>query len=168
MESSVPILSLRGVPVIIDADPASLYGVETRVINQAVKRNLDRFPEDFLFQLTGEEKRELITNCDHLRKLKASKSLPYAFSEHGALMASNVLKCQEAVKMSLFIVRAFIKQRDQLAQNADILRRLSEIEKNLLEHDTALYDLYCKLIPMLEHSSNQNTNRKRIGFDSSG
>jgi len=140
--------------------------VETRALNQATKRNAERFPEVFLFQLTVEEKQQLITNCDHLRKLKFSKSLPYAFSEHGALMASNVLNSPEAVKMSVFIVRAFIKQREQLAQHADILRRLSEIEKNLLEHDIALYDLYSKLIPMLE--SPTDSSGKRIEFDTNG
>ncbi len=82
------ILSLRDQRVILDADLARLYGVETRALNQAVKRNLDRFPADFIFQLTPTEKNEVITNCDHLRGLRFAKAMPYAFTEHGALMAA--------------------------------------------------------------------------------
>lgn len=87
----IPILTLRGVPVIIDADLARLYGVPTRALNQAVRRNLDRFPDDFRFQLTLPEKTKVITDCDHLQSLKFSKALPHAFTEHGTLMAANVL-----------------------------------------------------------------------------
>jgi len=80
------ILSIRGQRVLLDADLAALYGVSTRALNQAVKRNRDRFPEDFMFQLTETEKAEVITVCDHLRPLRFSPSLPYAFTEHGAIM----------------------------------------------------------------------------------
>ncbi len=85
------ILSIRGQRVMLDADLAALYGVSTRVLNQAVKRNRERFPEDFMFRLTVAEKAEVITNCDHLRPLRFSPSLPHAFTEHGAIMAANVL-----------------------------------------------------------------------------
>lgn len=85
------ILTIRGHKVMIDADLAELYGIETRTLNQAVKRNTDRFPKDFMFRLTTEEKSEVITNCDHLRRLKFAQSLPYAFTEHGAIMAATVL-----------------------------------------------------------------------------
>ena len=91
IEPAVPILTIRTERVILDADLARLYGVETRALNQAVKRNTNRFPEDFLFQLNQAEKTEVITNCDHLHGLRFSKSLPFAFTEHGALMAANVL-----------------------------------------------------------------------------
>jgi hypothetical protein len=90
------ILDLRDQRVIIDADLASLYGVKTRILNQAVKRNIDRFPEDFMFQLTKIEKEEVITNCDHLSQLKFSSYLPYAYTEHGAIMAANILNSDKA------------------------------------------------------------------------
>ncbi|MDP1735769.1 MAG: ORF6N domain-containing protein [Sulfuritalea sp.] len=105
------ILLLRGQRVMLDADLAELYGVETKVLNQAVKRNTERFPMDFMFQLTGAEKEEVVTNCDHLARLKFSSSLPYAFTEHGALMLGNVLKSSRAVEVSLLVVRAFVQIR---------------------------------------------------------
>ncbi len=105
------ILTVRGHKVLIDADLATIYGVETRSLNQAVKRNAERFPEDFIFQLDSGEKLEVITNCDHLAGLKFAKSLPYAFTEHGAIMAAMVLNSPEAVKMSVFVVRAFMQRR---------------------------------------------------------
>jgi hypothetical protein len=138
VEPAVPILTIRTERVILDADLARLYGVETRALNQAVKRNIDRFPEDFLFQLNQDEKTEVITICDHLHGLRFSKSLPFAFTEHGALMAANVLNSPEAVTMSVYIIRAFIKVREQLAANWAILKRLAEIDKSLLLHDNAL------------------------------
>jgi len=146
----IPILTLRDIPVPIDADLVRLYGVPTRALNQAVRRNTDRFPEDFLFQLTSSEKTKVITDCDHLRSLKFSKSLPHAFTEHGALMAANILSSPQAVKMSVFIIRAFIKQREAIATNQAILKRLAEIDKSLLTHDSALRDLYQKLLPLLQ------------------
>ena len=145
----IPVLNIRGRNVLIDADLARLYGIPTRVLNQAVRRNLDRFPADFLFHLTADEKLKVITNCDHLRALRFAAALPYAFTEHGALMAANVLNSPEAVKMSVFIVRAFIQQREEFATSAAILKRLAEIDRTLLLHDAALRDLYRKLRPLL-------------------
>src|SRR5439155_8804576 len=127
------ILTIRGRKVLIDADLASIYEVETRTLNQAVKRNVDRFPEDFIFQLTAKEKSEVITNCDHLNQLKFAKSLPFAFTEHGAIMAATVLNSKQAVSMSIFVVRAFVQMREELAANREILKRLSEIDKTLLQ-----------------------------------
>ncbi len=92
----IPILSLRNIPVLIDADLAWLYGVPTKRLNEQVKRNAERFPEDFAFQLTLEEKAKMVANCDHLKNLKFSKALPHAFTEHGALMAANVLNRPQA------------------------------------------------------------------------
>ena len=138
------ILTIRGHRVMIDADLADLYGVETRTLNQAVKRNADRFPKDFMFRLSAGEKSEVITNCDHLRRLKFAKSLPFAFTEHGAIMAATVLNSPQAVSMSVFVVRAFIQMREHIAANAAILKRLAEIDRTLLQHDTALLDLYEK------------------------
>ncbi len=128
--------------VILDTDLSNLYGVSTKQLNQQVKRNKDRFPEDFIFQLTDDEKTKVVTNCDHLGKLKYSPTLPYAFTEHGAVMAANIIKSSCAVQMSVFIVRAFVKMREQLLATATLAKRLAEVEKLLLVHDSALRDLY--------------------------
>ena len=156
------IVTLRRRKVMIDADLAAVYGVETRALNQAVKRNLERFPEDFVFRLSGEEKSEVITNCDHLAHLKFAKSLPFAFTEHGAIMAATILNSPQAVSMSVYVVRAFILMREHLAANAAILKRLAEIDKTLLRHDSALRDIYRKLMPLLEPPP--ALPKRRIGF----
>ena len=156
------ILTIRGRKVLIDADLASIYEVETRTLNQAVKRNVDRFPEDFIFQLTAKEKSEVITNCDHLNQLKFAKSLPFAFTEHGAIMAATVLNSKQAVSMSIFVVRAFVQMREELAANREILKRLSEIDKTLLQHDVGLRDIYRKLLPLLQPAP--IPPKRRIGF----
>jgi hypothetical protein len=156
------ILTVRGLRVILDTDLARLYGVKTKALNQAVKRNSERFPADFLFQLSPEEKTEVVTNCDHLRGLRFAKSLPYAFTEYGALMAANVLNSVEAAKMSIYIIRAFVKMREHLAANAAILKRLAEIDSTLLLHDAALRDVYQKLLPLLTPPAPRR--KKRIGY----
>ena len=163
VEPAIPILAIRSQRVILDADLARLYGVETRALNQAVKRNTERFPSDFLFRLNQAEKTQVITNCDHLRALRFAKSLPFAFTEHGALMAANVLNSPEAVKMSVYVIRAFIKIREELATNAAILKRLAEIDNTLLVHDTALRDVYQKLLPLL--SPPPDKPKRQIGFN---
>jgi hypothetical protein len=143
------IFSLRHQKVILDADLAGLYGVPTKALNQALKRNADRFPADFLFQLTSAEKAEVVTNCDHLARLKFSRTLPYAFTEHGALMAANVLNSPEAVKMSVYVVRAFIKQREIMLAQADVLKRLAQMDAKLLKHDDVLRLIWSELQPLL-------------------
>lgn len=105
------ILIIRGQKVMIDADLAELYGVPTKALNQAVKRNSERFPVDFMYQLTTEEKAEVVTNCDHLARLKFSRSLPFTFTEHGAIQAANVLGSPQAVEMGIYVVRAFVRLR---------------------------------------------------------
>ncbi len=132
------ILVIRGHKVMIDADLAQLYGVATRVLNQAVRRNLERFPADFMFQLTAAEKEQVITTCDHLARLKFSASLPHAFTEHGALMAANVLNSPRAVEMSVHVVRAFVRLRELLASNQQLAAKLSELERKLAGHDQAI------------------------------
>lgn len=129
------ILALRGEKVILDADLAELYGVRTKVLNQAVKRNAERFPPDFVFQLTPDEKREVVTNCDHLRNLRFSPTLPYAFTEHGALMAASVLSTRRAVEVSVFVVRAFVQLRHALASHRELARKVDELERRLKGHD---------------------------------
>ena len=156
------ILTIRGHKVLIDADRASIYDVETRTLNQAVKRNIERFPEDFLFQLNAKEKSEVITNCDHLNQLKFAKSMPFAFTEHGAIMAATVLNSKQAVSMSVFVVRAFVQMREHLTANREILKRLAEIDNTLLQHDAGLRDIYRKLLPLLQPGP--APPKRRIGF----
>jgi hypothetical protein len=143
------IVELRGRKVILDADLARLYGVETRVLNQGFKRNQERFPEDFAFTLTRQEILGISQSVISSRNLKFSKQVR-AFTEHGALMAANILNSPRAVAMSVYVIRAFIKMREHLAANAAILKRLAEIDKTLLIHDVTLREILQKLRPLLE------------------
>src|SRR6185436_2211931 len=123
------ILLVRGHRVLLDADLAEIYSVTTSRLNEQVKRNLARFPDDFMFQLTEIEKAEVIANCDHLRRLKFSPYLPSAFTEHGALMLANVLNSERAAQTSVQVVRAFVRLRQMLASHADLARKLEELEQ---------------------------------------
>jgi hypothetical protein len=135
------IFLVRGQKVMLDADLAKLYGVTTKRLNEQVKRNRHRFPEDFGFQLTVKEKAEVVANCDHLARLKFSPSLPYAFTEHGAIMAASVLNSPRAVQNSVFVVRAFVQLREMLSSNKELARKLNELERKLTTHDHAITEL---------------------------
>ncbi len=135
------ILLLRGHRVMLDADLAEMYDVPTKALNQAVRRNFDRFPADFMFQLSPEEKTEVVTICDHLAKLKYSRTLPYAFTEHGALMLGNVLKSDRAVAVSLLVVRTFVQLREMLSGNRELAAKLLELERKVSGHDQAIAGL---------------------------
>lgn len=135
------ILLIRKQKAILDADLAWLYGVSTKRLNEQVKRNKGRFPPDFVFQLNTEEKSEVVAKCAHLSKLKYSKSLPYAFTEHGTIMVASVLSSPRAVEVSIFVVRAFIYLREMLAGNKDLQNQLTELEKRLDTHDEAISSL---------------------------
>jgi hypothetical protein len=156
--------TIRGLRVILASDLAKLYGVAAFRLNEAVKRNKVRFPSDFMFQLTRIE--ALAHSTSQIAMLNAQganiKHLPYAFTEHGAIMAANVLNSPQAVAMSVFIVRAFVQQREVLAANDAILKRLSEIDKTLLLHDKALRDIYQKLLPLLQPPP--DPPKPKIGF----
>ena len=143
---------IREQRVILDTDLAALYGVPTKRLNEQLRRNPERFPADFAFQLTAEEWMALRSQIATLNTGRGGhrKYVPYAFSEHGALMAANILSSPRAIAMSLYIIRAFVKMREDLAANAAILKRLAEIDKTLLLHDGALRDIYQKLRPLLE------------------
>jgi hypothetical protein len=122
------ILTLRGQRVLIDSDLAELYGVPTKALNQSVKRNAIRFPVDFMFQLNTVEKAEVVTNCDHLSKLKFSKTLPHAFTEFGAIALSNVLASPQAIEMGIYVVRAFVQMRQAAVTHVDLAQRLDALE----------------------------------------
>lgn len=129
------IFNLRGMQVMIDRDLAELYGVETKVLNQAVKRNIERFPPQFRLQLTDNDLSELVTICDRFEKLKHSSSLPYAFTEQGVAMLSAVLKSGTAVKVSIQIIQTFVEMRKFISNNALIFERLDKLEKAKIETD---------------------------------
>ena len=128
------VLKIRDLIVILDSDLDSLYGTSTKALNQAVKRNIGRFPIDFMLRLTEEEKQEVVTNCDHLTKLKFSRTLPYAFTEHRALMLASLLNSEIAINMSIELVRAFVKMRKILQHHSELSKRLDKIDTILAQH----------------------------------
>ena len=170
------IFEIRGQKVMLDSDLARIYRVTTKRLNEQFRRNRKRFPDDFAFQLTSEEYEALRSQnatssmSSGLRSQNATlkkgrgrhrKYRPWAFTEHGALQAANVLNSADAVRVSVYVIRAFVKMREQLASNAAILKRLAEIDKTLLLHDSALRDVYEKLLPLL---SPPDPPRRQIGF----
>ena len=157
------ILLIRGEKVIIDADLAEFYGVSTRRLNEQKKRNKDRFPEDFVFKLTREEKAAVLAACPHLEKLKRSRSLPYAFTEHGAIMAATVLNSSQAIEMSVFVVRAFVALREAITDYSEITRKISSIEKRMLKHDRQIADLISAVRQLT--SPRPVPKKRRIGFN---
>jgi len=152
------IFLIRGHKVMIDADLANIYGVTTKRLNEQVKRNRDRFPEDFMFQLTKEEKDEVVANCDHLKKLKYSPVLPNAFTEHGAIMIATILNSPVAVQASIHVVRAFVKLRQILASNKELSKRFNELEKKYDAQFKVVFDAIRQLMTPPE------PKRRKIGF----
>ena len=156
------ILLVRDEKVILDSDLAEFYGVTTKALNQAVRRNKDRFPKDFAFRLTKGEKAEVVTICDHLENLKFSPVTPYAFTGHGAIMAATILNSPRAVAMSVFIVRAFVGLRRAISENRQLANKVAQVERRLADHD--------KQILVLARAVKQLTGpkpvpeRRRIGF----
>ena len=145
----------------LDYDLAAVYGVTTKALNQAVKRNLDRFPADFVFELTLDEKDELVTNCDRLATLKHSSSAPYAFTEHGAVMLASVLKSKRAMEVSVFVVRAFIRMRRMLTDQRRFATKLAELESKLATHDKNFRIVFAAIKQLMLPPE---PKKKRIGF----
>jgi len=157
-EISRRILTIRGQRVMLDADLAELYGVTTKSLNQAVKRNLGRFPQDFSFRLTAEEKKELVTNCDRFNRLKHSTAYPLAFTEHGAIMAASVLNSKRAVETSVYVVRAFVRMREVLVENRGLSARLNALERKYEAKFRVVFDAIRALMEP------PKPPRRRIGF----
>jgi len=155
------ILTIRGEKVMLDRDLAEVYGVTTKALNQAVKRNELRFPSDFRFQLTREERDEVVTNCDHLQTLKYASSFPWAFTEHGVIMAAAVLNSSRAVEMSVFVVRAFIRLREFARGHLEISRRLDDLERRVTDHDEDLREMFDALRALLRPPPRSG---REIGF----
>lgn len=154
------ILLIRGQKVLLDSDLAELYGVETKRLNEAVKRNCDRFPSDFMFQLTKKEDANLrsqfaTSSSDH----GGRRTLPFVFTEHGALMLANVLKSKRAIQASVEIVRAFVRLRETLATHKDLARKLEELEKKYDEQFASVFNAIRALMTPPEVKS------RRIGFN---
>jgi phage regulator Rha-like protein len=167
------IYTVRGQRVIMDSDLAEIYGIPTKRLNEQVKRNLKRFPADFMFQLTKEEAQPL----NRLRSQFATSSLhggrrylPYAFTEHGAIMAANVLNSPKAIEMSVFVVRAFIKMRETLANNKALALKLAELEKKLTErlnvHERAIVHVLGEIRKLMASAEpSPEAPKRKIGFE---
>jgi len=155
------IIDIRGLSIILDSDLAELYGVLTKRLNEQVKRNTRRFPIDFVFQLTAQEKSEVVAKCDHLVNLKYAKSLPYAFTEHGAIMAATVLNSPRAIEMSVFVVRAFVRLRKIFFSNKEFRKKISELENKVGDHDASINTI---IFAIQQLTSVQPKPSKKIGF----
>lgn len=155
----------------IDHDLAALYGVPTKALNQAVKRNVNRFPDDFMFQLDKSEKDQLVTNCDRFATLKHSPSCPYGFTENGVAMLSSVLNSESAVMVNIQIMRAFTRLRNLVADNSKIREAIVNIEKRLNIHDRqiqvafeALKSLFQPNPPLPHKHYSPPDGEKQMGF----
>ena len=157
------IRTIRRERVILDSDLARIYGVETRVLNQAVRRNLEKFPSDFMFRLNATEARQLNRSQTVIgsQKYRDPRFLPYAFTEHGAIMAANVLNSARAVQMSVFVVRAFVRLRQMIEAHKELASKLADLERKVAGHDgdiEALFDAIRQLMTPPE------PKKRRIGF----
>lgn len=165
---TVPIESViivaRGHRVLLAADLARIYGVETRVLNQAVKRNGEKFPEDFMFRLTRDEAESLVRSRSQsviLKRGQNIKFLPYVFTEHGAIMAANVLNSPHAVQMSVFVIRAFVRLRHVVTTHKALAGKLAELEQIVASHDGHIKTLFDAIRQLMEPPTSKS---RRIGF----
>ncbi|PCH66651.1 MAG: hypothetical protein COC01_07565 [Bacteroidetes bacterium] len=160
------ILLIRGKKVILDSDLSELYGVPTKRLNEQVKRKKRRFPEHFMFQLTKEEKEEVVANCDHLQKLKYSPYLPHAFTDHGIVMLANVLNSERAIQGSIRITEVFIKMHEMLLTHKELFTKLNELEKKFTDHDDKIMLIfeYLKQLEKAKQEELEFKKRKKIGF----
>ncbi len=145
----------------IDRDLAELYGVTTKRLNEQVKRNISRFPTDFMFQLTKIEKLELVANCDRFSLLRHSTSLPYAFTEHGAVMLACILNSDIAIQANIQIIRVFTTIREIALQNKDMLLKIEKLEQRIGKHDKELQIVFETFREMMDQPP---PKRNRIGF----
>ncbi len=159
------IYEVRGQKVMLDFDLAELYEVETRALKQAVKRNIDRFPDDFMYQLSKSEWQELITNCDNLQKgVKFSPATPFAFTEQGVSMLSSVLRSKKAIQVNIAIMRAFVFIRQYALSHKDLTEKLKELETKYNKQFKDVYEAINYLLQKDKQETEQK-ERKRIGFN---
>lgn len=154
------IFEIRGVKVMIDRHLAELYNVETRKLNQAVSRNIERFPEEFMFQLTKDERDEVITACDDLTPLKFARTMPYAFTEYGVAMLSSVLKSSRAIQVNIQIIKAFVKLRRMLVSQLELKRKVEAMEAKYDRQFKEVFTAIKKLMILPDKP------KKSIGFKS--
>jgi len=164
------IYNIRGKHVLLAQDLAELYEVETKVLNQQVKRNIRRFPERYMFQLTKDEYDRLRSQNVTLKRGQHVKYLPYAFTEHGILMLSSVLNSERADKVNMIIIDTIVKLRDLMFLHKDVVQQLEQVQNKLTEHDNQIMVIfeYLKQLEAAKHQELEQKNRKRIGFKSSG
>jgi hypothetical protein len=157
------ILVLRGQRVLLDAELASLYGVTTKRLNEQVKRNIERFPEDFMFRLTAAETESLNRSqiATGSQKHRDPRFPPYAFTEHGAIMAASILNSPRAIEMSVYVVRAFVQLREMLTSNKELAQKLRELEHKLKHHDEAIAAILSAIRELMAPPA---TKRRPIGF----
>ncbi len=165
------IFTIRGVKVMLDKDLAALFNVETKRLKEQVKRNIERFPEHFMFELTASENESLRSQIATLKRGQHSKYLPIAFTEHGVLMLSNVLKSESAVEVSIKIIEVFVKLREVVIANHELLIKLQKIEKHVISHSHGLkqHDDEIKIIfelidELRKDKQQKSTKPKPIGF----
>jgi len=159
------IILIRGQKVMISNDLAELYGVTTKRLNEQVKRNIKRFPQHFMFQLTEQEKDKVVANCDHLENIKYSHYLPYVFTEHGTVMLANLLNSDRAIQVSIRIVEIYIKMREYILTNKDLLQKIEQLEKRVDNQDEKIVLVFNYLKRFIEV---QEKPRKRVGFKPNG
>jgi hypothetical protein len=153
---------IRDQKVMLDNDLAEMYGVETRVLKQAVKRNIDRFPEDFMFEMTIEEAENLSRSQIVILKRGANiKYRPFAFTEHGVLMLSSVLRSDQAIQVNIQIMRVYSKMKELLITHKDILLKLEQLEKKTDKHDSEIKLIFDYIKKLIEHPKERT---QRIGF----
>jgi hypothetical protein len=160
------IYTIRGRQVILAQDLAELYEVETRVLNQQVKRNIGKFPERYMFQLTKDEYNRLRSQIVTLKKGQHVKYLPYAFTEHGILMLSSVLNSERADKVNMLIIDTFVKLREFMFMNKDVIHQLEQVQNKLTEHDGQILVIfeYLKQLEKAKREELELKTRKKIGF----
>lgn len=157
------ILLIRDQKVIVDSDIAELYGVTTKRLNEQVKRNINRFPDNFMFELNKKEKAQVVANCDHLENLKFSPVLPKVFTEHGIIMVANVLTSERAIQMSIRIVEVFVQMREMFTDNLSLKLDIEEIKKKLTNHSKNIELVFNYLDELIEKNENYKP-RKQIGY----
>ena len=157
------ILLIRNQKVMIDRDLAELFGITTKRLNEQVKRNVARFPNNFMFQLTENEKMYVVTNCDHLEKLKFSRTLPFVFTEHGTMMLASVLNSEKAVETSIRIIEVFVLMREILTDNLSVKLEIEEIKKKLTNQDKNIELVFSYLDELMDKQENPLI-RTKIGY----
>ena len=155
------IFFIRGYKVMIDRHLAELYGVSTMALNQAVKRNKERFPDDFMFRLTKTERDEVITVCDNLQPLKFSPGLPSVFTENGVAMLSSVLRSKRAITVNIQVMRTFTRLRQMLSTHKDLARKIEDLERNIRSHDHKIEAIFEAIHELMNPPEKP---RRSIGF----